>query len=129
MKFTTKYLIAGACVLVFTIAAVSTLWSNHKIASLERDVENAKLIAAEKQAAADEAEKRSAEFKAKNEYLQQQIDELRAVAQKQDEELSKLFKNTSDARGDVERTRRTRTVTATADELCAKLASLGHGCE
>jgi uncharacterized coiled-coil DUF342 family protein len=129
MKFTTKHLIAGACVLVFTIAVVATLWSNHKIASLERDVENAKLIAAEKQAAADEAEKRSAEFKAKNEYLQQQIDELRAVAQKQDEELSKLFKNTSDARGDVERTRRTRTVGATADELCAKLASLGHGCE
>jgi predicted Zn-dependent protease len=128
MKPTTTYFIAAG-VFVLVIAATATLWSNHKIASLERDVEKARSLAAEKAAAADDAEKRSAESKAKNDYLQQQIAELKAIATKQDEELTKLSKNTDDARGNVDRARRTRTVAATADQLCAKLAQLGHPCE
>jgi chromosome segregation ATPase len=130
MKFDLKiYLMAGCILTLIAAAIIATLWSNTKIASLERDVGNAKSLAAQKQNAADELEKRTAEFNAKNEYLEQQIDELRAVAQKQDEALTKLSKNTVDARSNVERTRRTRTVAATADQLCAKLADLGHPCE
>jgi chromosome segregation ATPase len=104
------------------------LWSNHKIASLERDVETAKAIAAEKQTAAERLETQAAEYKAKTEYLEQQIAEINAIATKQNEELEKLSKTTDSARRDVERARNIRSVTATADQLCAKLADLGHPC-
>jgi chromosome segregation ATPase len=115
-------------VLVLTVATITSLWSNHKIASLERDVETAKAAAAEKQTAAAQLETRAAEYKAKTEYLEQQIAEINAIATKQNEELEKLSKTTDSARRDVERTRNIRSVAATADQLCAKLADLGHPC-
>ena len=89
MKFNLTHYIIAAASLVIVLLAFS-LWSNHKLASLEREVENAKAFAAEKQTATDEKERRAAEYKAKNEYLEQKIAEIRGVAAKQDEELEKL---------------------------------------
>jgi FtsZ-interacting cell division protein ZipA len=117
-----------AVAVVAIVCIVGAIWSNHKIASLERDVENAKTLAAEKQNTAVEKEALAGEYKAKNEYLEQQIDTLRAVAQKQDEELQKLYANVDNARADVGRTHSVRSAVATLTELCTKLADLGHGC-
>ena len=130
MKLTTiHYIIAAAAVLTIAIFTAMHLWSNHKIASLEREIENSKTIAAEKQSAAAQLETQAAEYKAKTEYLEQQIAEINAIATKQNEELEKLSKTTDSARRDVERARNIRSVAATASELCTKLANLGHKCE
>ena len=122
------YLIAGGAFLLLMMA-IGTMWSNHKIARLEREAGDAKAIAVEKQSIADDREKQAAEYKAKTEYLEQQIAEINAIATKQNEELEKLSKTTDSARRDVERTRNIRSVAATADQLCAKLADLGHPCD
>src|SRR6478735_12046690 len=112
-----------AAIAIIVIACVTSwLWSNHKIASLEREVGDAKAAAIEKQQLADEKEKQAGEYKAKIDYLEQQTDALRAARQKQDEELKKLSANTDNARRDVSRTRVTSSKPATTDELCAKLA-------
>jgi uncharacterized protein HemX len=123
------YLIGAAIVIVLIVSVISWLSSNHKLAKLEREVGDAKAAALEKQQLADEKEKQAAEYKAKIDYLEQQTDELRAARQKQDEELKRLSANVDNARRDVSRTRVTSSKPATADELCAKLAELGHPCE
>ena len=129
MKLTsTHYIIAAAAFFVITIIIATQLWSNHKIASLERDVETARSEAFEKQTAAAQLESQAAEYKAKTEYLEQQIADINAIATKQNDELEKLSKTTDSARRDVERARNIRSVAATADQLCAKLADLGHPC-
>ena len=127
MNIRTQIYIAAAAV-VAIVCMIGALWSNHKIAGLERDVENERTLAAKKQNTADEKEKVAGEYKAKNEYLEQQIDTLRAVAQKQDEELQKLSANVDNARANVSRTRSVRSAAATLTDLCTKLADLGHGC-
>ena len=124
----TKLIATGVAALLITLF-IGSLWSNHKIASLEREIEKAKTVAAEKQKAGELSEQKAAEHRAKTEYLEQQIAEINAIARKQDEELGNLSKNVDSARGNVERARRVRSVAATADELCAKLADLGHPCE
>jgi hypothetical protein len=131
MKFEYKpYPIAiGITVLIISIFVAMHLWSNHKIASLERDVEIAKAAADVKQTAAALLETRAAEYKAKTDYLEQQIAEINAIATKQNEELEKLSETTDSARRDVERARNIRSVAANADQLCAKLADLGHACQ
>ena len=121
-------IIAALAALVLTVATITSLWSNHKITSLEREVASAKAIAAEKQNAAEQLELQAAEYRAKTEYLNQQIAEINAIATKQNEELEKLSKTTDSARRDVERARNIRSVAANADQLCAKLADLGHPC-
>jgi hypothetical protein len=127
MNLRTQIYIAAIAFIV--IACVTGwLWSNHKIAALEREVRDAKAAAIEKQQLAGEKEKQAGEYKAKIDYLEQQTDELRAARQKQDEELKKLSANTDNARRDVSRTRVTSSKPATADELCAKLANLDHPC-
>jgi len=65
------YLAAIAIVVVACVT--SWLWSNHKIAKLEREAGDAKAVAVEKQSIADKREKQAAEYKAKAEYLEQQI--------------------------------------------------------
>ena len=103
MKVTSTYLIAaGAGALIIATMFGISLWANHKIGSLERDVEQAKDVAAEKQSVAEQLELRSTDYKAKTEYLEQQIAELSAIAKKQDDELQTLSKNISTARIDVE---------------------------
>ena len=124
----TKLIATGVAALLLTLF-IGSLWSNHKIASLEREVERARAVADEKEHAGELSEQRAAEYKAKTEYLEQQIAEINAIAKKQDEELGDLSKNVDSARGNVERARRVRSVVATTRDLCAKLADLGHPCE
>ena len=123
------YLPAIGVAVVIVAFVITSLWSDHKIRVLERDVESAKATADQKASAANELEKQADAYKAKNEYLEQKLAELQAAATKQDEELKKLSKNVDPARRDVDRTRRVRSVATTADQLCAKLAELGHGCQ
>lgn len=130
MKISPKIYIAGAVLTLIAAAPfVTSLWSDHKIRVLEGEIESAKTMADQKTSVAEELEKQAGEYKAKNEYLEQKIAEMNAIAKKQDEELETLSKNTDTAHGDVDRARRVRSVAATADQLCAKLADLGHACE
>jgi len=129
MKRNLKIYLAGAGAIALVIFVAAGLWSNHKIAVLEREVESAKTLAAEKQTAADNLEQQANQYRAKTEYLEQQLANLQATAKKQDEELESLSKTTNSARGDVDRARRVRSVATTADQLCSKLADLGHTCQ
>ena len=128
MNVKTQIYIAAIAMIVI-ICVIDSLWSDHKIAALEREVGDAKAAAIEKQQLADEKEKQAGEYQAKIDYLEQQMDALRAARQKQDEELKQLSANTDNARRDVSRTRVTSAKPATRDELCAKLADLGHACQ
>lgn len=122
------FLIGAAIAIVLIVSVTGWLWSNHKVAKLEREIDEAKAVAQEKQSLADEKEKQAGEYKAKIDYLEQQTDALRAERQKQDEELKTLSANVDNARRDVSRARVTSSKPATVDELCAKLAGLGHPC-
>ena len=125
-----KYSIAaaiGAVVLIVILG--SWAWSSYKIGELERGIESAKKVADEKTAAAEQQEKQSAEYAAKTKYLEQKLAEIQAIARKQDEELEKLKTNTAAARNDAERARSIRSIASTADELCQRLAEVGHGCQ
>ena len=129
MNTNLKIYLAGVVVLAGAVFIVGGLWSGHKIATLEREVETAKTLAVEKQTAADNLEQEANQYKAKTEYLEQQLADLQARAKKQDEELESLSKTTNSARADVDHARRVRSVATTADQLCTKLADLGHPCQ
>ena len=128
MKMNVKIYLTAAAAVVGISILIGAIWSDHKIAVLEHEVESAKSLAAEKQTAADQLEQQANQYKAKNEYLEQQLADLRATAKKQDEELGSLSKTTNSARADVDRARRVRSVSPTADQLCAKLAEINHPC-
>ena len=121
------YLAAIAIVVVACVT--SWLWSNHKIAKLEREAGDAKAVATEKQSIADQREKQAAEYKAKAEYLEQQIAALKNAAAKQDENLKQISINVDNARANVRRTRDARSTAVTLAELCTKLAELDHPCQ
>jgi len=129
MIFTKKtyVLIAIAGVL---IAGITTreLWTDHKLAEMERAVEAAEGRAKSVERNAAIQEQRAGEYKAKVEYLERKLAEISETARRQDEQLQTLEVNTNTARDSVDRARRLRSVTATADELCGKLEELGHGC-
>ena len=125
-----KYGIATAIGAVVAIGILSGwVWSGYKTAKLEHTVDAARAEADAKTKAADETEKRSAEFAAKTEYLEQKLAEIQAIARKQDEELEKLNTNTADARNAAERARSVRSIASTTNELCQRLAEVGHGCQ
>ena len=128
MKPLTKIYIAIAAVIAVATIAGAT-WSNHKIAKLENEVEAAMKKADEVQQLAAEKEIQAAEYKQKIDYLEQKLADIQTIARKQDEELEKLEHSSRHALNDTERARRTRTIAATAGQLCQKLAELGHGCE
>jgi chromosome segregation ATPase len=128
MKLTLAHYIAAAAVVIAITMTAAWLWSEYTINGLERDVRSAKTIAAEKESAAGELERRATEYKAKTEYLEQKVAEIQVIAQKQDEELKAISNNVDAARGDVHRARRTRSAAATAEDLCATLAELDHPC-
>ena len=130
MKVTSTYLIAaGARALIIATMFGISLWANHKIGSLERDVEQAKDVAAEKQSVAEQLELRSTDYKAKTEYLEQQIAELAQYGKRNKMTNYKLFLKISLLLVLMSSARRIRTVAATTEELCTKLAELGHPCE
>lgn len=129
MKTNTQIYIGICVTAIFAVGILGgTAWSDHKIAKLEGEVEKAKQEANSLQRSAEQKEIEAAEYKQKIEYLEGQLTDIQTIARKQDEELEKLNDNSGRARSDVERTRRTRSIAANADELCAKLAELGHPC-
>ena len=124
------YIGMGIAVLAITLGVLmSSTWSTYKIGQLETDVQTAKAAAAVSEKSASQKEMEAAEYKQKISYLESQLAEIRTIASKQDEQLKTLNSNTDRARGDVRDARRVRSIAATADELCKKLAELGHGCE
>jgi len=130
MKLQTKiYITAGVAALVIAVVGGGAIWSNYKIGNATRAVDEARKTADEKEKLAEKKETESAAYKEKNEYLEARIAEVQAIARKQDEELQKLTTNTAGALLRVERARSVRAIAATADELCAKLAEVGHPCD
>ncbi len=105
------------------------VWSSYRTAKLEREVTPAKTEADAKTQAADELEKQSAVYRAKTDYLEKKLAEIQAIARKQDEQLEKINTDTNAAGGNAERAGSVRSIVSTADELCAKLAEVGHGCQ
>jgi uncharacterized coiled-coil protein SlyX len=122
------YLTAAAAGVLLISMTVASLWSDHRIKEMERTVAVAKERADAVEHTAADKEQKTAEYKAKIEYLENKLVEISATARRQDEELESLSANTTNARNDVDRARRVRSVAATADELCAKLEELGHPC-
>ena len=130
MKPQTKIYIGLGIAAIFAIGILGgAAWSGLQIAKLESEVETAKGLADDAGQRAEQKEIEAAEYKQKIEYLEGQLADIQTIARKQDEELEKLNDNSGRARVDVERTNHTRSIAATADELCKKLAELGHGCE
>jgi predicted RNase H-like nuclease (RuvC/YqgF family) len=121
--------VIAAGVLIISAATAATLWSNHKLRAAEKQAgalgERAKAL--EQKAA--ELESAAGEYKAKTEYLDAELSKIRSIARRQDEELQALDINTSNVRADAERARRIRAIATTTDELCRKLAELGHACD
>lgn len=120
--------IAAGLLIIVTVTAASFL-SNHKLRAAEKqaDVLGERAKALEQKAA--ELESAAGEYKAKTEYLEAELSKIRSIARRQDEELQALDINTSNVRADAERARRVRAIAATTDELCRKLAELGHACD
>ncbi len=130
MKPIYKMYIAIAALALLTIGIIGgQVWSEHKIGRLESAVEAAKQAAVDSQRIADDKETEANIYKAKIDYLEQQIADFQMTARRQDEKLKTQTTNTARARADVERARNVRPVDTNAAELCAKLAGLGHPCE
>ena len=121
------YIAIGAA--IFLIVAGYSLWSNYKIRKLESKAEDAIQRAEIQEQRANELEASARKYEEKIAYLEANLAELQALARKQDEELKSIEGNTRNARADVERVRRVRSAAATADEVCRKLAELGHPCQ
>jgi predicted RNase H-like nuclease (RuvC/YqgF family) len=118
--------VASAAFLLITGYSV---WSNLQIGRLERAAEDAMVIAAQKEKLAGELEAKARVYEEKIAYLESNLAELKTLARKQDEELKNIEITTGRARADVERVRSIRSAAATADEVCRKLADLGHPCQ
>lgn len=129
MNIKLYYVAAGVVGLLIVGTIAGHLWSSRQIRRLEETVEAAKTQAAQKEIAADNAEKAAAEYKQKIDYLETNLADVRELAEKQDEELQKLTTDTRNARRDVRDARRVRAVSATNEELCAKLTEVGHPCQ
>jgi predicted RNase H-like nuclease (RuvC/YqgF family) len=126
----TKTYIALAAVTLFAAVLIgSTLWSNHKLAKAERDLEVAKRTAATADTRSRDLEQAAAEYKQKIEYLEESLSALGQIASKQDEDIKLLETDTRNARHTADRARAVRKGESTAAELCRKLAELGHPCE
>jgi septal ring factor EnvC (AmiA/AmiB activator) len=119
---------AALGVAVVVIVVVVSAVSDARTARLEREVEAAKQRAEAAENAAATLETAAVEYKQKIEYLEKSLVEIQAIARKQDEELENINADVDSARGNFERAKRVRSVAATAEELCGKLAQVGHGC-
>ena len=128
METKLKLIIAAAAILVLSSAAVSIV-SNARVRSLEREIGSATAKAIEMEKAATAAELAAAGYKRKIEFLESEIAAIGDIARRQDEELEKMGSDVGSARIDLERERLKRTVGRTADELCERLAELGHPCD
>lgn len=129
--FTTgqKLLIAG--VIFAVLAAVlfgGYAWSGRKIQRLEKEVTETKVRADRLEDIAAKKEIEAEQYKQKIEHLEGRLIEIKEIAKTQDEELEKLNFTVRGARGNVDRARSVRTIATTADELCKRLAEVGHPC-
>lgn len=118
--------VAGA---LFLITTGYSLWSSYQLRNLESKAEDAIQRAEIQEQRANELEMSARRFEEKIAYLEANLAELQTLARKQDEELKTIETATGNARRDVERARRVRSAAATAEEVCRKLAELGHGCQ
>lgn len=122
------YIAAAALFCIGLGVAAATLWSNARIAKFESAVSIEKMRADNLARSANESESEAQEFRAKTEFLERSIGEIRSIAEKQDEELEQIHINTNTRRDAVARARGVRTIGTTTAELCSKLAELGYPC-
>ena len=127
MSLQMKLMMAAVGVSAFALF-VSWIYSETKVRRLERVVESAKRQARADEEAASAAESAAGEYRKKIEYLEAEIDAISGIARRQNEDLGKINGDVGAAKRDVERARSIRAIDTTADELCAKLAELGHPC-
>jgi len=120
--------VGGLLVLVLVLVFVSWMYSEAKVRRLERVVDSAKQQARASEESAAVTEIAAGEYRKKIEYLETELATIGTIARRQDEELGKIGGDVGAARRDVERARSIRAIGATAGELCAKLAELGHPC-
>ena len=120
--------IAGICLAIFVTVVLAWAVSEARLRRMERVVDAAKQQAMSSEEAANLAEVSAGKYKKKIEYLESELAAIGQIARRQDEELEKIGGDINAARHDVERARGIRAIDANADELCAKLAELGHGC-
>jgi TolA-binding protein len=120
------YIAFGAAIFLFITGY--SLWSNYKIRKLETKAEQAMQQADAHEQRANELEMSARKYEEKIAYLEANLAELQTLARKQDEELRSIETSTGNARRDVERARRVRSAAASAEDVCRKLAKLGHGC-
>ena len=128
MTTQTKLIVAAASVIIAGLA-VTTLVSNYKLDTLESGLDQAKRTADEMEQRSQIAESKAGEYIRKIEYLEGELAAIASVARRQDEELKTISGDVGNARRDVDRARSIRAIDATTDELCARLANLGHACE
>ena len=128
MTTQTKLITAAAAIIIVGLA-LTTLVSNYKLKALELRVDQAKKTADAMEMQSRAAEAKAAEYAKKIEYLEGELAAIASVARRQDEELKTISGNVGAARRDVERARGIRAIDTTTDELCARLANLGHACE
>jgi uncharacterized protein (UPF0335 family) len=128
MTIQTKLIIGGAAAIIVGLA-ITTLISNHQLRTLERRVETAQEKADAMEQRSHIAEAKAGEYIKKIEYLEGELAAIASVARRQDEELKAISGDVGAARRDVERARRIRAIDTTTDQLCARLASLGHACK
>ena len=120
--------VMGAVAAIVLGLAVTVLIGDARVRRMERVVDSAKQQARVSEEAAATAESAAGEYRKKIEYLESELAAIGQIARRQDEELGKIGGDANSARRDVERARSIRAIGATADELCARLAELGHGC-
>ncbi|MBX3281184.1 MAG: hypothetical protein KF756_01785 [Acidobacteria bacterium] len=123
------WLIAGCAAASLALIAIFSLRTSIDIKKADERAEAKKAAAETAEDAAAELEKRQSEHTAKIEYLETEIEKLRDEARRKDEELKRLGARVRIARDRVTDAKRTRSIDTNADELCRRLAEVGHGCE
>src|SRR5690349_10793314 len=128
MTTQTKLIIAAAGIIIVGLA-LTTLVSNHRLTGLDSKIAQATQHADAMERQSQIAEAKAGEYKHKIENLEGELAAIASVARRQDEELKTISGDVGTARRDVERARRIRAIDTTTNELCTRLANLGHPCE
>ncbi|MGD9563570.1 MAG: hypothetical protein AB7F88_01660 [Pyrinomonadaceae bacterium] len=130
MTTTTKAYLAAGVVTVISVALIAaSLWSDHKLAEADRELQLARSNAETVETRSRELENAAAVYKQKIKYLEASLSDIGRIASQQDEQIKLLATDTSNARLTADRSRRVERVASAAAELCRKLAELGHPCE
>lgn len=119
--------IAGAILLAAALLLADAV-STRRMAKLEAAVDAARAAQRSADARAAEKEKLAEHFRIKIEFLEENLADIRILADRQDEELKKITLNAASARADVIRIRQLRPIDITADELCRRLENIGYPC-